>query len=489
MYVRGNPRDFDRWRDLGNVGWGYSDMLPYFKKSEDNLDPEIAKNSQFHGTGGPQAIQRFTTRSENVDHIHKGFIELGYKDVDVNTEDLLGVTLLQFMAQKGERWSTNRAYIEPLRRTKRGCNLKVITHAHVSKVILEGGRATGVNYIGRDGRTRTVRARREVILSGGTINSAQILMLSGIGPKDHLQKMGIPVVADLPVGQNLQDHVTANIFTFYLTETSNAPDGFLGWQKGQIEYERERSGPFAAMGSLQVFSFVRSETGIAKGLEEDHPDLQLTFSPNLDEKTCISGVEDAETCANEVRSLNCQKTSYPYFTGISVTPTFLRPHSRGYLELRSKNPLDLVKIYPNYLSTEEDVEPIVDGFMLAVNLSMTDALRSKGFKVKTAPLEPCKQHKFGTREYFRCGLREFTSTNYHIVGTCKMGPDGDKTAVVDPRLRVRGIKNLRVIDGSIMPYVTSGNTFAPILAIAEKGADMIKEDWSTFRRFGFGSYG
>ncbi|KAJ1522146.1 hypothetical protein ONE63_002457 [Megalurothrips usitatus] len=481
MYVRGNPRDYDGWRDAGNVGWGYKDVLPFFKKLEDNRDDLISFDKEYHNTGGPLSAQRFPTTDDNSMLMFDAFGELGYPKVltggSGDHEQRKAVYQLQFMTRDGRRNSANKAYIEPIRHVRR--NLRVVTRARATKVLLGADlRARGVQFtddtLAGKGPLLTAFARREVIVSCGTYATPQLLQLSGIGPKDALDAVGIKQLLDLPVGRNFMDHLTADVLDLITTRTSSVPDNVTTWLEAQREYNARQNGPLSTVNVMTTVAF-----GNTSHSTEEWPDLQITLGPSITQPVeCASTVADAASCKDKRRNKACFKGSYPFYNTVLVAVSIMHPKSRGTVSLRSSNPFDQPKILLNYLGDPEDVDVLVQGVRQMYALAGTRVLSEAGFLVNTTPLKPCAQFPWGSDDYIRCGLREFTRTSHHACGTSKMGREDDPTAVVDPRLRVRGAKGLRVVDASIYPVITTGNTEIPTLMIAEKAAHMILEDWT-----------
>lgn len=439
-------------------------MLPYFKKSENNMDKDIAKNKKYHSVGGYLDVGRFPYQDKNIRTLIKGYEELGYSQVDFNSDKVTGVMVIQGTQNNGERKSTNRAFLDPVRLLRK--NLKIVTNVRVTKVLIdpEKKEAYGIEYA--DEKTRTpagiILARKEVIVSGGTVNSPQLLMLSGIGPQKVLQGLGIKVIQDLKVGENLQDHVTAMGHNFKLSESS-AIVPTSDELKGDIQKytKSKRNGPLSGTGVNQLEGYIKSRHIPAS---VDYPDIQYFTYSNI-------VVDDRTDCTiNITRPLS-------YYNIIHYMAALVRPHSRGYITINSKNPFVPPLIYPNYFSDSRDLEVIIDALNSAVNLSKTNALKSAGYSLDRTRLELCKHNEYGTDDYWICLARNYTQTMYHPAGTCKMGPSNDTEAVVDPQLRVYGVKGLRVADASVMPRVISGNLNAGIIMIAERCADFIKREY------------
>jgi choline dehydrogenase len=431
IYIRGNPADYDGWRELGNPGWGFADVLPYFKESED----QERGASELHGTGGPIHV----ADPRCVNPLTRAFLaaasEVGIpENSDFNGAIQEGAGLYQLTQKNGARCSAVDSYLKPgLARP----NLTVLTRAHVARVTIENGVARGVEFL-RDGALQTARADAEVILAGGTINSPQILILSGIGPADELRHLEIRVVRDLPgVGQNLQDHPMVSVG--YLCTQQISLDG-AETLANLLRYFIFKSGPLTS-NVAEAGLFLRTRVGLQT------PDLQLLFGPAYYRAHGL--IRRKEHC-------------------FGFGPTLIAPESRGSISLRTTNPLDAPAIRANYLSTDADLRTMIEGVRLARRLAHAKAFDpSRGDE-----LHPGVAAK--TDDDIVDFLRNELETLYHPVGTCKMG--NDSLAVVDAKLRVHGIERLRVVDASIMPRVPAGNTNAPVIMIAEKAADMIRED-------------
>jgi choline dehydrogenase len=431
IYVRGNPADYDHWRDLGNAGWGFADVLPYFKKSED----QDRGDSEFHGVGGPIHV----ADPGCVNPLTRAFLaattEIGIpSNSDFNGATQEGAGLYQLTQKNAERCSAADGYLKPALGRP---NLTVVTGAHVLRAIIENGRASGVAFV-RGGISEMVHPNAEVILAGGAINSPQLLMLSGVGPADELRRIGIEVTRDLPgVGQNLQDHPMVSVG--YLCTRKISLDG-AETLANVLRYFIFKTGPLTS-NVAEAGLFLRTREGLPT------PDLQLLFGPAYYRGHGL--VRRKEHC-------------------FGFGPTLITPESRGSISLRSTNPLDAPAIRPNYLSTDADLRRMIEGVRLARRLAHARAFDP--FRGTELHPGPDARSDDDIAEF----LRNELETLYHPVGTCKMG--SDSRAVVDARLRVHGIERLRVVDASIMPRVPAGNTNAPVIMIAEKAADMIRQD-------------
>ncbi|XP_034936851.1 glucose dehydrogenase [FAD, quinone] [Chelonus insularis] len=469
LYVRGNRYDYDHWEALGNPGWGYDQALYYFKKSEDNRNPYL-KNSPYHGTGGYLTVQESPWRTPLVVAFVEAGMELGYENRDINGEYQTGFMIAQGTIRRGSRCSTAKAFLRPVRLRR---NLHIGMNAHVTKIIIDPikMKAVGVEFY-RDGRKQIIRAKKEIILSAGAINSPQLLMLSGIGPKQHLESHGITVIKDLPVGNNLQDHVGMAGLTFLVDKPVAIVQDRLQPTPVTTEYVLNGRGPMTTLGGVEGYAFVNTIYANESGL---YPDIQLHMAP-------ASLSSDAGVQVRKVLSITDQvyDTVYRPITNRdawTIMPLLLRPKSRGTIRLKNSNPFASPVINANYFDHPEDIARLVEGAKIAVRLNEAKVFQQFGSRLHRAKIPGCKNLTFGSDAYWECHIRHITMTIYHPVGTAKMGPSTDPEAVVDPRLRVYGVQSLRVIDASIMPTICSGNTNAPVIMIAEKGSDLIKNDW------------
>ncbi|HEX6144697.1 MAG TPA: choline dehydrogenase [Geminicoccaceae bacterium] len=435
VYIRGQRQDFDHWRQLGNPGWSYADVLPYFKRAED----QARGPDDFHGSGGPLGVSDLGATHPLIEAYIEACGEIGIpRNPDFNGASQEGVGYFQLTNRKGLRCSAAKAYLRPARRFP---NLDVATHAPSERILFEGRRAVGVRYR-QDGEAREVRVRREVVLSAGAINSPQILQLSGIGPGEHLQGLGIEVRHDLPgVGRNLQDHFQARSVyrcTRPVTLNDRVRSPVQRVLMG-LEWALFRRGPLT-VGAGQGCIFARTRPELAT------PDVQFHLI---------------------LFSADRPGTPLHDFSGFTASVCQLRPESRGEIMIRSADPADKPRIVANYLASETDRRCIIDGLWLARRLAGTTAMRPW----IEAEIEPGPDAV--DDEAMLAHARARGGTIFHPTSTCSMGPAGDPKAVVDAELRVQGIEGLRVADASIMPTVVSGNTNAACIMIGEKCADMI----------------
>lgn len=471
LYVRGNKRDYDSWKSMGDIGWGYDDVLPYFKKSQDMRVPRL-KNSKYHSQGGYLSLEDF--HDHYFDGLSQSLVEAGKElgfgpSDDANGDKQSGFNNIPGTMDNGARMNAARAFLTPVRDRE---NLHVIKKAHVTKLMIdENKKVFGVEFV-RNQKKYEVKVKKEVIISAGTINSPQILMLSGIGPKENLEKVGINVIKDLPVGTNLQDHFIFLGNTFSTEPLHPEAKKPLLVLDDMYEYLTRRTGQFSKMRLANIVGFVSTKQDQK---EEDYPDIEYhhIYFPANDTITLrhvlVMFNLDSEL-GEEILRVNTQKDVLIMF------PLLLRPKSRGYLLLRSTNPFDHPRIFPGYLSHEEDIETVVRAVRFTEKFIKTNAMMRHGSEMLRVDYRACAGLEWDSDAYWRCAIRQTGTTCYHVTGTCKMGPQEDLDAVVDPQLRVRGILGLRVADASIMPTVVSGNTNAATIMIGEKAADLIKAD-------------
>ena len=442
VYIRGQAEDYEDWVSDGNPGWGYRDVLPYFMKSEGNS----RGSDPYHNGSGPLKVSDVQLHPL-TETFYRGMRELQIPaNPDFNGETQEGYGPYQLTTGGGQRCSSSKAFLSG---AARRANLAIVKNAFARRILFEGRRAVGVEYE-KGGKTHRALTGREVIVSGGAINSPQLLQLSGIGPETLLRQHGIAVVADLPgVGRNMQDHL---FFPFKFRVREQTLNAQLGsWPSLMLEgmkYVLLRGGPLAASIN-HGGAFVRTRPELAR------PDQQVYFLP--------------ATYGSTGASENPEKLIIDPFPGVSINVSPCRPTSRGYIEIASPDPHAAPAIHPNYLSTEEDVSDALAGARFVRRLARTPALRA----LIEEELTPWPQDDGDEAAILR--LRQTGRTTYHPTSTCMMGPDPSR-AVVDNRLRVHGIHGLRVVDASIMPRMISGNTNACSIMIGERGADFILED-------------
>lgn len=421
-------------------------------------------------SGGPLTVQDAPYNTP----IGIGFLqaaqEFGYDLVDVNGEQQTGFAFYQFNMRRGSRCSAAKAFLRPVRLRK---NLHVALFAHATRILVNAQtkRAFGVEFY-RDGAKRVVYARREVILTAGAIGSPHILLNSGIGPRSDLESVGVPVIHDLEgVGRNLQDHIAIGGLGWTINQPVGIKTNRLINLPAALRYAISENGPLTSSIGLEAVGFLNTKYA---NQSDDWPDMNFMLtSASLfaDQQAKIAHGLKKKYFDECFGDLVTQDT-------ISILPMILRPKSRGFIKLHSRNPLRYPLLYHNYLTHPDDVNVMREGVKLAIAYGETDSLKRQfGAKFHHRPVPNCKHLPMFTDEYWNCFIRQYTMTIYHMSGTAKMGPATDPEAVVDPQLRVYGINGLRVIDASIMPAITNGNIYAPVIMIAEKGADMVKAFW------------
>ena len=443
IYIRGQHQDYDNWAHAGNKGWSAKEVLPYFIKSEKNQRGE----SEFHGGDGPLCVSDIAHKHPLIEAFITGAAEHGVpRTNDFNGAQQYGAGYYQLTTWKGWRWSTAKGYLKPARGR---ANLTVVTQAHATQVIMDGTRAVGVRYRqgGVEGQNIESYAVKEVLLCAGAIQSPQLLQLSGIGPAALLEKNGIPTVVDLPgVGENLQDHLQIRL-TFEASQptTNDELNSLFGQAKLGLQWFFKRSGPLA-VGINQGGCFM-----YALPEESKTPDIQFHVA-----------TLSADMAGGKVHP----------FSGFTLSVCQLRPVSRGHIRIRSSDPFEPPEMQPNYLSSDLDQRTCVAAVRAARFIAASNAM--KPFVVREIKPGPQAESDADILQF----CREHGATIFHPSGTCAMGLDPRKGAVVDARLRVHGAQGLRVIDCSVMPTLVSGNTNAPAVMMAEKAVDMILEDYS-----------
>ncbi|KAL5280839.1 Gld.2 family protein [Megaselia abdita] len=445
MYLRGTKEDYDDWEALGNPGWSYENVLKHFKKSEDNADYD----NEYHAKGGLQAVGKCTYTHPMIPDILEAAVESGLNINDLNAENSTGIMIAQFTQKNGIRRSSARSFLRPARDRS---NLHILVNSTVTKVLLQNKVTIGVEASSNTGQVFKIKVSKEVILSAGAIGSPQILLLSGVGPSEDLNEVGVEVEHNLPgVGRNVQDHVSYGVnFRMNQSDVNS-----LNWLSLK-EYMVNRSGPLSSR-DLMV-----ATAKIASPYSNGRSDIQFYFFSSIAacSKTGIPG---------ELNSAK-QKSFKP-------TPVMLRPKSRGYITLKSSDPFEHPKIVYNVLQDPQDLEILLHGVKFALTLGKAKALEKYNLTLDQDVPEGCENFEFGSDDFWRCAIKAAYSNDNHQAGSCKMGPSSDRMAVVDPRLKVYGIKGLRVIDSSIMPKVIAGNTHATIMMIGEMGSQFVKEDW------------
>ncbi|KAG5900291.1 hypothetical protein JTB14_000818 [Gonioctena quinquepunctata] len=438
IYTRGNPIDYERWESKGNPGWSYDEVLPYYLKSEDCHLGEIC-NSPYHKKGGYLSVE-YPYASDLTNVFMKAGTELGQKLVDYNTPDFMGFSQIQANQKFGRRHSVAAAFLDPILGRP---NLQIETSARVTNILIrpDTKEAYGVEFY-KGKQKYAVSAKKEVILSAGTFHSPQLLMLSGIGPKNHLKELGIPLIKDLPVGETMYDHLSYLAAIFTVNETNISPVQALE----PVEWSnwlRNGKGFLTSLGGVEAIGYIKTDE--SKELA-NYPDIELLLT-----------------------SIGSLQFDLGFFT-----PQELR--------LKKGNIQTILPAFwrkTQLFHTANVAPPGVQRISETPKLSETEAFRKVGARQYDKPIPGCENHLFDTDNYWECALRSMSVTLHHQISTCKMGPEGDPEAVVDNRLRVHGVNNLRIADTSVIPVTLSAHTNAPAMMIGEKLADILREDWNS----------
>lgn len=485
MYIRGNRHDYDHWAELGNAGWDYQTVLHYFRKAEDMRVPGY-EHSPYHGHGGPISVERYRSPSALLDVFMAAASQLGlaHPDGDLNGRTQSGFAPPHGTLRDGLRCSANKGY---MRRSWQRPNLDIVLKAFVERLLIDpqSKRALGVSFE-HALQQHTVLASKEVLLSAGAVASPQLLMVSGIGPAEQLQPLGIKVVQHLPgVGGNLQDHISTSgaIYTFDSPQPGQHMSFIVPDQLNEDavrQFVQEQRGFFYAMPVSEVMGFISTKyqrTG------RDWPDVQIfmgSYGYGAD-----GGMIGRRGAAITLENYANTFEPLMYHDSFVIAPLVMRPRSRGYVQLKSSSARIHPRIHANYYDDPLDMAIMVEGLKLAHRLTQTPAMQRLNATLNIYEWRNCPEVEYLSDAFWECLARFYSQTIYHPVGTCKMAPAQDPYGVVDPRLRVRGIRNLRVIDASIMPTIPTGNTNAPTLMVAERGADIIKEDWHHYPNGGW----
>ncbi|GBP68503.1 Glucose dehydrogenase [Eumeta japonica] len=471
LYTRGRPQDWDRIAADGNYGWSYNEVLKYFMKSE-RCELKRYKDESYRGSRGELTVENVPFRTGLMEAFLEAGRSFGHPTVDYNAPDGFGFGYTQSTTSKGHRLSAAKAFLHPHKRRR---NLHILPEARASKVVIEPEtkRAYAVEYF-HNGIKYKVRSRREVILSAGPIASPQLLMLSGVGPQDHLQKFGIPVIKNLNVGKSLYDHIAFPGVIFKLN-TSNASilEHKAATLPNLVQWMQYGDGLLSTPALIEGIGYIKTS---ASNDPEQVPDIELvSFGGSI--------TSDSGGAFRKGITIT-DKTYYSAFGSIngvdtwSAVPLLLHPKSKGYLELKDTNPFSHPKLFGNYLIDSHDVRTFIEAIKYIIKLGESQPFQKYGPKLHLAEYPTCVIHPMGSDAYWECALRTITTTVHHQIATCRMGPPNDPDAVVDPELRVYGIDGLRVVDSSVIPRTISAHTNAPAIMIGEKAADLIKETWS-----------
>ncbi|GAB6025287.1 hypothetical protein CHUAL_010704 [Chamberlinius hualienensis] len=468
IYLRGSKNDYDYWAKMGNIGWSYNEVLPYFLRSEGMTIESFAIDAMYHNTSGPLTISHSSVHSQLMSSFLKAGEEAGYSVRDLNADKQTGFMRFPFTMRNGARCSTAKAFLVPAQFRP---NLKILCKSTVTKILFGSNKeAVGVAFT-KDDVEFIVNASKEVILSAGAIASPQLLMLSGIGPKKQLQQFNIPVVADLSgVGENLQDHVgcLSLFWKVNCTDCAFVENDFYH-PLSALEWLFLRSGILTIPFSAEAVGYVNTKYA---NQSADWPDIQLVLGTTVPINTLSEVIGVSKTVLENY--LGSSSSSHLY----SVTPFIMRPKSRGTIRLKSNNSMDNPVIDLNFLSHPDDMKLMIAGLKAAIEIGNSSAFMLFGAKFNPMACPGCENHSWLSDDYLECLARQLTFIYFHPVGTCKMGVASDPMAVVDNNLRVYGVRKLRVIDASIMPTIISANTNAPTIMIAEKASDIIKRNYS-----------
>lgn len=465
IYLRGNRRDYDTWLEMGNPGWGFDDVWPYFEKS-------VTPSGNDSQPQGYIDVNYFDHNAHNVsDLTFEAAQEMGQSlPPAFDKNHFLGYAFSLGTVKDGHRTTTAKGYLTRVSERK---NLQVIKNAQVTKLHFQSynkTKVTAVEFVVKQRRRFKVRVKREVILSAGSIDTPKLLMLSGIGPKEVLKPLRIPVLQNLPVGENLQDHVLALLFVKF----NGSGETFKDQLATTYEYLVYRKGRLAVIGDTSLIGLVNVN---ASDVNSPYPNvqiLQISFLKN--ESRSLNVFLEAAVMKDDQKDFLLQESKQNNI--ILYFVLVLHPKSRGTISLTSRSYKDPPKINANYFAEKQDAETQVQALEYMAKFVNTSAFRNKQAEIIHIPLEECDEYEFQKEEYWRCYIKYMTTTCYHPVGTAKMGSPEDSSAVVDSRLRVKGVQNLRVVDASIMPTIPSVNTNGPTIMIAEKAADMVTEDWN-----------
>ncbi|XP_022831655.1 glucose dehydrogenase [FAD, quinone]-like [Spodoptera litura] len=476
IYTRGRPIEWDRIAAAGNYGWSYNDVLYYYMKSE-RASLDGLEKSPFRSRDGEVPVEHVPKKTKLIKTFLAAGRILGHPTIDYNSPFELGFGYVQTTTSFGHRFSAAKAF---LHKQKKRRNLHILPETRATKVLIDPQTLTayGVEYV-RNRIKSTVRARKEVILSAGPIASPQLLMLSGIGPQNHLRSVGIPVLKDLPVGQTLYDHICfpGLIFELNTTGVSLSETRALNIREA-VSWLRHGESTISSPGGVEGIGYIK--TPISDD-PDPVPDIELisiggslTSDGGSGSKAVRKGMrirEDVfDSAFNELEKFNRDTWS--------AFPMLLHPKSVGRIELKDSNPFSHPLMYGNYLTDPKDVATFVASFRHIQALANTPPFQRYGTKLHRADYPDCRTHIFDSDEYWECALRTLTATLHHQIATCRMGPVGDPLAVVDPELRVHGVNRLRVVDSSVLPRTVSAHTHAPAMMIGEKAADMIKWTWN-----------
>lgn len=478
IYNRGNKRDFDRWEAAGNTGWSYKDVLPYFLKSERS---RLKFNSPYHNRFGALSVENVQHRTPFATSFLQAHRYFGYPIIDYNGESQVGAGYLQSTTLFGRRHDASKAFLQPIKRFRP--NLNILSNTLVTRILIDPRSKTayGVEYL-RNNRRYYVTARKEVILSAGAFSSAQLLMLSGIGPKEELRRIRVPLIQNLPVGQIMYDHVSFFGPTYIMNTSFYSPNGNRGFGviDAVLDFKKNNRGALTMPGGLEALSFLKSKN---PKYTADIPDIELMFAAGSIASDGGTAFKVAMRITDEIYDAIYRPLDRAEIDSCSVIVMPFHPRSIGYMRLRSNNILDEPLLYSNYFKNEEDVELMLEGIKYSIKLFESPPFKRQfNARINNRPIPGCRFYRFGSDDYWRCAIRTMSTTINHQIGTCPMGLFTNPRSVVSPRLKVHGINRLRVADTSVIPDNITGHPNAASYMIGEKAADLIKWEWGVCGR-------
>lgn len=471
LYIRGNKHDYDEWKDLGNEGWGYEDMLPHFKEIENVKIQGV--NPEYRGTSGEMSVNYAPYRSALTDFFVAAAAGAGHNLVDYNGDSQLGVSYMQVNLDNGRRQSAASAFIHPIYNKRK--NLHVITSALVSKVIIDEDTKTAVGVqFNHKGQSFSMYAKKEVILSAGALKSPQLLMLSGIGPSDELEAVGIKQIKDLPVGKRMYDH---NVFIglIYTTNTTNLA---LHLKRiGALEALEfiEGKGPLTT--AVNVEAVLYGKRPHNSPLHSEQPDYELLFFPGSFASDVHTGISQAFAIRPDFYNEFFKPLESTRLDHFSLMVHQMRPQTYGHIRLRDADINTHPLFYYDFFSNPDDIEAQLAGVKEGMRIVESGLMKTLGVEMYKKPVPGCEHLEFATDDYWRCAIPNASVGTYHYTGTCRMGPEDEGESVVDDKLRVHGIRRLRVIDNSIIPSMVCAHTQVSAMVIGAKGAKIIKDAW------------
>ncbi|XP_058454690.1 glucose dehydrogenase [FAD, quinone]-like [Malaya genurostris] len=464
LYGRGHMRDYDEWEQKGNYGWSYKDVVKYFRKAEKIKGEKPNPVGYLH-------IEQSSYETPMLRQFIKAGEELGYQEIDPNDKIQLGFYKTLATMVNGERCSAARAYLRPIAHRQ---NLHISMKSWVTKILInpESKTAYAVEFM-KSKKRYHMKATKEVILSAGAIASPQLLMLSGIGPREHLESLNIPVIQSLKVGYNLQDHSTLSGLVFTVNKPVTIRERDMRRPENFFNYMFNRKGPFTVPGGAEGIAFVKTNNS---DLPPDYPDVELVLGTGA-----VNNDESGSLRHTFGMTKEFYRKTYGAAAGkhaFAIAPVLMRPRSRGRLYLKSSNPFHWPHMEGNFFDHPKDMSTMIEGIKLAVRIGESKSFTPFGAKLLNIPFDGCEKESFRSDDYWKCCIQRIGASIQHQSGTCMMGPKSDPNAVVNPELQVYGIRNLRVVDASIMPFLPAAHTNGVVYMIGEKAADMVKQHWA-----------